>query len=83
MREYFFSFDHISATDMKLNSLPASDKFCCTLITFVNSLDPGQDQKYVGPDLGPHCLQRISADDKAAASKERVNIQISLFYNLM
>ena len=31
-----------------------------------------QDQLSVGPDLDPNCLQRLSADDKFAASKERV-----------
>ena len=30
-----------------------------------NSLDPDQDQHFVGPDLGPNCLQRLSADDKS------------------
>ena len=29
-----------------------------------NSLDPDQDRHCVGPDLGPNCLQRLSADDK-------------------
>ena len=29
-----------------------------------NSLDPDQDRPLVGPDLGPSCLQRLSADDK-------------------
>ena len=33
-----------------------------------NSLDPGQDRHYVGPDLGPNCLQRFSADDKSRRS---------------
>ena len=30
-----------------------------------NGLDPDQDRHSVGPDLGPNCLQRISADDKS------------------
>ena len=30
-----------------------------------NSLDPDQDQRFVGPDLGPNCLQRLSADGKS------------------
>ena len=30
-----------------------------------NSFDPDQDQHFVGPDLGPNCLQRLSADDKS------------------
>ena len=28
------------------------------------SLDPDQDRHFVGPDLGPNCLQRLSADGK-------------------
>ena len=36
----------------------------------VNSLDPDQDQHFVGPDLGPNCLQSLSADD---TSRQRVN----------
>ena len=30
-----------------------------------NSLEPDQDQYFVGPDLGPNCLQRLSVDDKS------------------
>ena len=29
-----------------------------------NSLDTDQDQHFVCPDLGPNCLQSLSADDK-------------------
>ena len=38
----------------------------CTLKTFKvsNGLNPDQDRYFVGPDLGPSCLQRLSADDK-------------------
>ena len=28
-----------------------------------NRLDPGQARRFVGPDLGQHCLQNLSADD--------------------
>ena len=28
-----------------------------------NNVDPDQAQQYIGPDLGPNCLQRLSADD--------------------
>ena len=28
----------------------------------LNILDPDQAQHFVGPDLGPNCLQRLSAD---------------------
>ena len=30
-----------------------------------NSLDPDQAHHFVRPDLGPNCLQRLSADDKS------------------
>ena len=30
-----------------------------------NSLDPDEDQHFVGPHLGQNCLQRLSADDKS------------------
>ena len=31
-------------------------------IRVASSLDPDQDGHSVGPDLGPNCLQRLSAD---------------------
>ena len=30
-----------------------------------NSLDSDHARHFVGPDLGPNCLQRLSADDKS------------------
>ena len=45
-----------------------------------NSLDPDQDQQNVGPDLGSHCLQRLSADD-TIATRQRVNFG-SMYRNL-
>ena len=35
-----------------------------------NSLDPDQARHFVGPDLGPNCLQKLSADDTI---RQRVN----------
>ena len=32
-----------------------------------NSLDPDQARSFVGPDLGPNCLPRLSADDTGKA----------------
>ena len=48
-----------------------TDNFACFVskISFMNSirvsnsLDRDQAQHLVGPDLGPNCLQRLSADD--------------------
>ena len=38
-----------------------------------NSMDADQDGNFVGPDLGPNLLKWLTADEKAAASKERVD----------
>ena len=45
-----------------------------------NSLDPDQDQHSVGPDLGQNCLQRLSAVEGIATSKERLKIGLMFFY---
>ena len=39
------------------------------------SLDPDQARHFVGPDLGPNCLQRLSADiaDKELNTKQLVD----------
>ena len=37
-----------------------------------NGFDTDQDRHSVGPDLGPNCLERLSADDKNCPSKEIV-----------
>ena len=39
------------------------EKFSEDTIRVSNSLDPDQAQHFVGPDLGPNCLQKLSADD--------------------
>ena len=42
-------------------------------IRVTNSLDPDQDQHFVGPDLDPNCLHRLLADEKKVTTgKERV-----------
>ena len=35
-----------------------------------NSLDPDQARPFVGPDLGPNCLPKLSADD---TGRQRLN----------
>ena len=37
------------------------------------SLDPDQDRHSVGPDLGPNCLQRLSADNKSLLARKKIN----------
>ena len=41
-----------------------------------NSLDPDQARRIVGPDLGPNCLPRLSADD---TGRQRVNTSSGIF----
>ena len=63
--------------------LPSADIFSksvCLLLLFYSkisfgnisrvssSLDPDHAQRFVGPDLGPNCLQRLSADDTSKYS---------------
>ena len=54
----------------------SSTLYCCAIfnsqnagffitIWVSNSLDPDQARHFVRPDLGPNCLQRLSADDKS------------------
>ena len=38
-----------------------------------NSLYPDQAGHFVGPDLNPNCLQRLSADDKSPAVHDMWN----------
>ena len=40
-----------------------------------NSFDPDQVRHFVGPGLGPNCLQRLSADH---TSRQRVNLNRSI-----
>ena len=51
------------------------------ILDFINTIrvskgwDPDQAQHFVGPDLGPNCLRRLSADDKVAASWQITNTE--------
>ena len=39
-----------------------------------NSLDPDQARRFVGPYLGPNCLQRLSAGGTIFLVVDRVNV---------
>ena len=41
-------------------------------ISVSNRLDLDQARQNVGPDLGPNCLQMLSADNKTTTSRESV-----------
>ena len=53
----------LSSADLFQNKL--FSKILTHIIRVSNSLDPDQDRQNVGPDLGPNCLKRLSADDKS------------------
>ena len=57
--------------------LTYSKKSFRNTIRVSNSLDPDQARHFVRPDLGPNCLQRLSADDKLCHYQkegERINM---------
>ena len=37
-----------------------------------HGLDPDQDRYFVGPDLGPNCLKRLSADVKSPLTRKEL-----------
>ena len=41
-----------------------------------NSLDPDQARRFVGPDVGPKCLPRSSADDTGRQSVNILSLSI-------
>ena len=36
-------------------------------------MDPDQERNFVGPDLGPNCLQRVISRQQVTARKEKVS----------
>ena len=62
----FFSSDFFSKATFSKNSFRNT-------IRVSNRLDPDQNQSSVSPDLGPNCLQRLSADDKSPLAVEVYN----------
>ena len=59
----------LSSADIFQNLLFLKNSFRDT-IRLSNSLDSDQARHYVGPDLGPNCLQKLSADDTSLATTE-------------
>ena len=58
---------------LKINFFKHSFRYTGPLLVS-NGLDPDQDQRPVGPNLSPNCLQRLSAEDEShcAARKELI-----------
>ena len=61
----------LSSADIFQNQLFQKMSFRNT-IRVSDSLDPDQTRRFVGPDLGTNCLQRLSADD---TSRHRVDLR--------
>ena len=53
----------LSSCDFFFSKLTLSKNSLNYTIGESNSLDPDKDRHSVGPDLGPICLQRLSAGD--------------------
>ena len=47
-----------------------------------NSLDPDQARHFVEPDLGPNCLQRLSADDTTRVSCTKLFVLFNKITNI-
>ena len=47
-----------------------------------NSLDPDQVRHFFRPDLGPNCLQRLSADNSSRQSVKQSGISGKIFNDL-
>ena len=60
----WYFFIRLSSADFFLEFTFSTKSFRNT-ISVSNCLDPDQDRHSVGPDLGPNCLQRLSADDES------------------
>ena len=69
---FLLLFLHILLLCHILNSLNAV--FPKT-IRVSNCLDPDQVRHFVGPDLGPNSLQRLSADDLSCGKRTKSSIQ--------
>ena len=56
----FFMLFLLSADFFKINFFKNSFR---NTVSVSNRLDQDQSRRFVGPDLGPICLQKLSADD--------------------
>ena len=48
----------------------------------MTNLDPDQAQRFVGPDLGPNYLQRISAEDKVALAWKELKMVLKFKFEV-
>ena len=60
----------LSSADYFKN-LPFSNILLKNTMRASNGLDPDQDRRFVGPDLGPNCFKGYQQTTKVASSKAR------------
>ena len=66
---------HVVLSSADFKKIIVSNYSFRNTIRVSNSLEPDQARHFVGPDLGPNCLQRLSADD---TSRQRVKYECVL-----
>ena len=77
MKEFILCMHLLLSADFFQNQL--FQKTLPGTLLMSNCLDPDQDRQYVGPDLGPDCLQRLSISRRhVAACKEGLKKQRNL-----
>ena len=59
----YWVFHHVFVVFLKISFFPK--KYFRNITRVSNSLDPDHARCFVSPDLGPNCLQRLSADDSS------------------
>ena len=64
---------HASCRLLKFSKLTFSKNSFRNTIRVSNGLESDQDSHSVGPDLGPNCLQFLSADDKLPLARKDLN----------
>ena len=64
-----------SADIFQINVSKNSFRSTITL-TMSNGLDRNQDRHSICPDLGPSCMQKLSADDKSGHLQGELNIYV-------
>ena len=60
------------------SKLTFSKNYFRNTIRVSNSLNPDQARHFVGPDLGPNCLQRLPADDKVGKELMHSHSSVSI-----
>ena len=72
----------LSSADFLFSKSTFSKNSSMNTIRVSNSLDPDQARHFVEPDLGPNCLQRLSADDTTRVSCTKLFVLFNKITNI-